>query len=97
MFFRIGRCASDRSSLLGVTHGIDARRFEAARLGSISGDIHFDIALARFSISRQRMIHENGSGSRRNTQLQKLTTNSMGYGGHASKTRIAAASTALPE
>jgi hypothetical protein len=68
MFFRIGRCANDRSSLLGLTDGIDARRFEAARLGSISGDIHFEIALARFSISRQRsIIHENGSGSRRNS------------------------------
>ena len=30
MFFRIGHCASDRSSLLGVIDGFDARRFEAA-------------------------------------------------------------------
>jgi len=68
MFFRIRHCANDRSSLLGVIDGIGARRFEVARLGNISGDIHFEIALARFSISRQRsMIHENGSGSRRNS------------------------------
>jgi hypothetical protein len=39
-----------------------------ARLGNASRDIHFEIALARFSISRQRlMIHEKGSGSRRNS------------------------------
>lgn len=66
MFVLLHRLAE--RPLVGVIDGIDAGRFEAARLGNVSGDIHCEIALARFSISRQRlMIHENGSGSRRNS------------------------------
>jgi hypothetical protein len=51
VFFRMGCGASDRSSLLGVIHEFMPADFWPRVLATFP---YFEIALARFSISRQR-------------------------------------------